>query len=119
MICRLAKDFHFEAAHRLPNAGENHPCRHLHGHSYRVEVVVEGEVDPQTGWVCDYGQISEKMDPIVRQLDHQYLNDIPGLENPTSERLCGWIWERLKPACPLLCEMTVQETPRARCTYKG
>ena len=117
MICRLSKDFFFEAAHHLPNAGDGHPCRGPHGHSYRVEVVVEGPVDPKPGWVCDYGQISAAAEPIVRELDHRYLNEI--IENPTSEMLCGWLWERLKPGLPGLCEITVQETPRARCTYRG
>jgi queuosine biosynthesis protein QueD len=119
MKVRLTRDFTFEAAHRLPNAPEGHKCRRLHGHSFRVEVTVEGIVDPATGWFLDYGVIREIVDPIRRQLDHYYLNEIPGLENATSENLAGWLWERLKPSLPSLARISVHETCEARCEYDG
>ena len=119
MRVKLTRDFTFEAAHHLPRAPEGHKCRRLHGHSFRVEVVVEGEVDPATGWFLDYGKMKEAIEPVRRQLDHYYLNEIEGLENATSEVLCTWIWERLKPALPALAKLVVHETCEARCEYEG
>ena len=119
MRVRLTRDFTFEAAHLLPKAPAGHKCRRLHGHSFRVEVQVEGEVDPETGWLLDFGEIKEVIEPLRAQLDHYYLNEIQGLENPTSENLCGWIWERLKPKLPPLVRVTVHETCEARCEYEG
>ena len=119
MVCRLTKEFFFEAAHTLPKVAPSHPCARMHGHSYRVEIAVEGEVNPEMGWLYDHSEISEAMNPIVEELDHRYLNELHGLENPTVENLCAWIWQRLAPLCPGLCEIVIQETPRARCTYRG
>lgn len=119
MKVSLTRDFTFEAAHLLPNAPEGHKCRRLHGHSFRVEVVVEGEVDPRTGWFLDYGVIRDAVEPLRKQLDHYYLNEIAGLENPTSENLAAWLWGRLKPALPALARVTVHETCESRCAYEG
>ncbi len=119
MNVRLTRDFAFEAAHLLPKAPEGHKCRRLHGHSFRVEVTVEGEVDPGTGWFLDYGEITRLVEPIRAQLDHYYLNEVPGLANATSENLARWIWEKLKPALPSLVGITVHETCEARCLYEG
>ncbi len=102
MHLELRKTFQFEAAHLLPNLPDDHKCRRLHGHSFKVDVVVEGECDPQLGWVMDYADISANFDPLWRQLDHYYLNEIVGLENPTSENIAIWIWDRLGPGLPLL-----------------
>lgn len=115
----LRRTFQFEAAHRLPHVAPGHKCARLHGHSFIVEVVVEGPVDPHLGWVMDYADIKAAFGPLHRQLDHHYLNEIPGLENPTSERLAEWIWERLKPSLPLLTEIVVAETCTARCVLRG
>ena len=115
----LRKTYQFEAAHRLPKLPEGHKCRRLHGHSFSVEIAVTGECDPELGWVMDYAEISRAFKPVWRALDHRYLNEIPGLENPTSENLACWIWERLKPALPLLSEVMVAETCTARCVYRG
>jgi len=115
----LRKTFQFEAAHLLPHLSEAHKCRRLHGHSFRVEVVVAGECDPKLGWLMDYADISEAFKPLLERLDHYYLNEIPGLENPTSENLAVWIWERLKPNLPLLTEIVVAETCVSRCVYRG
>lgn len=115
----LRKTFSFEAAHLLPHLPEDHKCRRLHGHSFQVEVVVDGPCDPDMGWVMDYADISKAFRPIWEQLDHYYLNEIEGLENPTSERLAIWIWDKLKPVLPLLTEIVVAETCTARCVYRG
>jgi 6-pyruvoyltetrahydropterin/6-carboxytetrahydropterin synthase len=119
MHVRLVKSFGFEAAHWLPTFPEGHKCRRMHGHSFRVEVVVEGEVPPESGYLIDYGDIQTAIDPVFGQLDHRCLNDIEGLENPTSEVLADWLWQRLKPGLPLLAGIVVQETCAARCEYRG
>lgn len=119
MIVRLTKQFHFEAAHRLPTFPEGHKCRRLHGHSFRFDVVVEGEVDPAKGYLVDYGDIKQAAAPVLQQLDHFYLNEIAGLGNPTSEVLAQWIWQRLKPALPMLSAIIVYETCTSACEYRG
>ncbi len=115
----LRKTFQFEAAHHLPHLPEDHKCRRLHGHSFQVDVVVDGPCDPQLGWVMDYAEISQAFKPLWEQLDHHYLNEIEGLENPTSERVALWIWAHLRPSLPLLKEVVVAETCTARCVYRG
>lgn len=119
MIVRLTKSFHFEAAHDLPTFPDGHKCRRLHGHSFRFDVVVEGPVQPDKGFLIDYGDIAKAAMPLVSQLDHFYLNDIAGLANPTSEVLAQWLWDRLKPNLPLLCAVIVYETCTASCEYRG
>ena len=119
MRVRLTKTFHFEAAHDLPTFPAGHKCRRLHGHSFRFDVVVEGEVDEAKGYLIDYGDIRQAADPVVRQLDHYYLNEIQGLTNPTSEVLARWLWLRLKPLLPQLSQITVYETCTSACEYRG
>ncbi len=119
MKVRLSKDFRFECAQALPNVPKGHKCGKLHGHSFKVEICVEGDVNPETGWLYDHAEISRAMNPLVDILDHAYLNEIEGLENPTIENMSGWIWKRLKPALPELCEIIIHETPSARCIYRG
>ena len=115
----IFKVFMLEAAHRLPNVPPGHKCARLHGHSFRVELKVEGEPDAQTGWIMDFGDVKAAFQPIYDRLDHHYLNDIPGLENPTSENLAVWIWNELKPSLPALSEITVHETCTSGCRYRG
>ncbi|MFQ5742888.1 MAG: 6-carboxytetrahydropterin synthase QueD [Acidobacteriota bacterium] len=115
----LATTFTFEASHRLPNAPAGSKCSRLHGHSWEVEVHVAGELDPQRGWVMDYNLISSATAPLTRSLDHHHLNDIEGLENPTSELLAIWIWNHLAPGLAGLVRIVVHETCTARCTYHG
>ncbi len=115
----LAKEFAFEAAHRLPRAPKGHKCRRLHGHSYRVTVVVAGPVDPEKGWLMDYGEISSACGKVVKALDHRTLNKIAGLENPTAEVLSRWLWEQLRGPLAGLSAVTVHETCTAGCTYRG
>jgi 6-pyruvoyltetrahydropterin/6-carboxytetrahydropterin synthase len=119
MKMELRKTFQFEAAHSLPNLPANHKCARLHGHSFKVYIVVEGECDPTLGWVMDYADISEAFDPLWKQLDHFHLNEIAGLENPTSENIAVWIWNQLQPRLPLLSAIEVAETCNARCVYRG
>ena len=119
MNMELRKSFQFEAAHLLPHLPEKHKCRRLHGHSFQVEVVVAGPLDARLGWVMDYAEISAAFKPLWEKLDHYYLNEIPGLENPTSENVAVWIWQKLKPKLPLLTEIVVAETCTARCVYRG
>ena len=119
MRVRLTKTFHFEAAHDLPTFPPDHKCRRLHGHSFRFDVMVEGEVDPARGYLIDYGDIKKAAEPIVKRLDHYYLNEIEGLSNPTSEVLAKWLFDRLKPALPQLSGIIVYETCTSRCEYRG
>ncbi|OAI41771.1 6-pyruvoyl tetrahydropterin synthase [Verrucomicrobia bacterium SCGC AG-212-E04] len=119
MSFRLTKDFRFESAQTLPSAPAGHKCAKMHGHSFKVEISVEGEIDPATGWVYDHAKISAAMRPLVDQLDHAYLNDIPGLENPTIELMAIWFWQKLSPQLPGLAEIVIHETPKARCSYRG
>lgn len=119
MRARLTKDFTFEAAQTLPLAPEGHKCRKMHGHSFKVEVSVEGEVDRSVGWVYDHARIGAAMKPLIAQLDHSYLNEIAGLQNPTIENMAAWFWEKIEAQCPGLCEIVIHETPTARCVYRG
>ena len=119
MKMELRKTFQFEAAHLLPRLPEHHKCRRLHGHSFQAEIAVCGECNPELGWVMDYAEISRAFKELWEQLDHHYLNEIPGLENPTSEQIAIWIWDRLAPKLPLLSEIVVAETCTARCVYRG
>lgn len=111
-------EFGFEAAHQLPRVPAGHKCARLHGHSYKVQLSVRGEVAPETGWVMDFAAIKAAFRPLHEQLDHVYLNDLPGLENPTSEVLARWIWDRLAGTLPLAA-VTVRETCTAGCVYRG
>jgi 6-pyruvoyltetrahydropterin/6-carboxytetrahydropterin synthase len=115
----IFKIFGFEAAHYLPNVPAGHKCRRMHGHSFRVEVYVAGEVDRETGWVMDFADLKACFEPLEDRLDHRVLNEIEGLENPTSENLARWIWRALKPGLPGLSQLVVRETCTAGCIYRG
>jgi 6-pyruvoyltetrahydropterin/6-carboxytetrahydropterin synthase len=115
----IFKEFTFDSAHFLPNVPEDHKCRRLHGHTYRVRVVVEGPLDPKLGWVMDFSEIKAVFGPIKDRLDHHNLNEIEGLENPTAENLAIWIWDRMQPDLPLLKEIWVFETPSSGCVFRG
>jgi len=115
----IFKEFGFESAHRLPNLPPEHKCARLHGHSYRVQIHVQGPLHPTLGWVMDFADLQAAFRPLFEQLDHNYLNDIEGLENPTSEVLARWIWTRLRPRLPLLSRVVVRETCTSGCSYAG
>jgi 6-pyruvoyltetrahydropterin/6-carboxytetrahydropterin synthase len=116
---KISQAFRFEAAHLLPNVAAGHRCSRLHGHSYRVELRLEGPVDPVTGFVADFFAIEAACNPLLERLDHRYLNDIEGLENPTAENIAVWIWQRTKTALPQLACVVVFETQDCFAEYDG
>jgi len=115
----IFKTFTLESAHRLPNVPPGHKCARVHGHSFRVEIHVSGPVDPHLGWVMDFADVKTAFEPLFQRLDHHYLNDVPGLENPTSENLARWIWRELKTRLPLLACVVVHETCTSGARYAG
>jgi 6-pyruvoyltetrahydropterin/6-carboxytetrahydropterin synthase len=116
---KITQAFTFEAAHRLPHVPMTHRCYRMHGHSYRVELRLKGEVDPQTGFVVDFFDVEAAFAPLLAQLDHHCLNEVAGLENPTAENIALWIWERARPALPQLSAVSVYETPHCWAEYEG
>lgn len=118
-VVELVKDFRFEAAHYLPNLPDTHKCRRTHGHSFRGEIAVRGPVDPEIGWVIDFADLKRAVQPVIDRLDHYLLNEVEGLQNPTSELLAVWIWEKLAPQLPGLVRVTIEETCTSRCHYHG
>ena len=115
----IYKEFTFDSAHKLPNVPDGHKCKNLHGHTYKLTVYLEGEIDEKLGWVMDFNELKQVMKPLLNRMDHHYLNDLPGLENPTSEVLVRWIWNQVQPALPLLSKMELRETPTSGVVYEG
>ncbi len=115
----IVQKFRLEAAHFLPHVPEGHRCKRVHGHSYTIEVFVEGQVDPHTGWVIDFYDIEAAVDPVVQRLDHYLLNEVPGLDNPTAENIAMWVWRQVKPGLPELSQIVVHETEMSRAIYRG
>ncbi len=116
---QIFKEFRIEAAHRLPQVPAGHKCARLHGHSFRIGVHVAGPRDAVSGWVMDFADISAAMAPLLEALDHRYLNEVEGLDNPTSENLAIWVWQRLKPRLPALARIVIHETCTSGCEYQG
>ena len=119
MKAELVKTFRFEAAHSLSGVPEGHKCRRLHGHSYRIDIHVAGDVDPQTGMVMDFGEIKRVVGGLLDTLDHRNLNEIAGLENSTSENMGKYLWDRIVPEIPQLAAVVVWESDTSRCIYRG
>jgi 6-pyruvoyltetrahydropterin/6-carboxytetrahydropterin synthase len=120
VIVELKKEYRFEAAHHLPRVPAGHKCSRVHGHSYRVELHVQGRVDAESGWLVDFGVLDDVFAAeVYRLLDHRNLNEVPGLENSTCEILCAFIWNAVRPQVPQLSAVTVWETADASCTYRG
>jgi len=119
MSTTIIRDMSFEAAHYLPKTPPGHKCRQMHGHSYTCEVQVTRPVDGESGWVCDFADLRQAFEPVRLALDHHVLNEVPGLENPTSENIARWIWERLAAGVAGLSAIVVHETPTSRCVYTG
>jgi 6-pyruvoyltetrahydropterin/6-carboxytetrahydropterin synthase len=115
----IFKEFTIEAAHHLPHVPAGHKCGRLHGHSFRIAVHVRGPIDHTMGWVIDFADIKAAFKGVEEAIDHRYLNEVEGLENPTSEHLARWIWERMLPALPTLSRVVVRETCTTGCVYEG
>lgn len=115
----IFKEFRIEAAHRLPNVPEGHKCSRLHGHSFRIVVTVSGEPGAESGWIMDFADIATAFQPLHERLDHNYLNEVEGLENPTSEVLARWVWDELAPRLRGLSQVEVRETCTSGCRYNG
>jgi 6-pyruvoyltetrahydropterin/6-carboxytetrahydropterin synthase len=118
-LAEIFKEFTFEAAHRLPHVPDEHKCGRLHGHSFRVALHLTGPVELESGWLMDFGELKERFLPLYSQLDHHYLNEIEGLENPTSENIARWIWDQFKPIVPQLSQVVVHETCISGAIYRG
>ena len=119
MRTRLERTYRFESAHFLPKVPEGHKCARMHGHSYVVGVVIEGDIDPDRGWLMDFSDIDKHVQPLVTSLDHRVLNEVAGLDNPTSELLAVWLWGKIRATLPELVEVAVSETASSRCVYRG
>lgn len=116
---QIFKQFSFDSAHFLPNVPVGHKCRGMHGHTYRLTVYLEGPLDEKLGWVMDFAVLKQAIEPLIKSMDHTLLNNIPGLENPTCERIAIWLWEHIKPKVPLLTKIELHETLTSGVVYDG
>jgi len=119
MKVALSQQFSFDASHQLTHLPKDHPCHNLHGHTYSVIIEVAGEVDPDSGFLVDYREIYRVVKPLIDQLDHKHLNDVAGIEKPTTEIIAKWLWDRIAPVLPILNKISISETPFTRCEYRG
>ncbi|SMD32590.1 6-pyruvoyltetrahydropterin/6-carboxytetrahydropterin synthase [Reichenbachiella faecimaris] len=115
----IYKKFAFDSAHFLPNVPEGHKCKNMHGHTYNLTVYLEGDLDTELQWVMDFKELKDVVKPVIERIDHQLLNSIKGLENPTAERIVVWIWEQIQPKLPLLSKLELNETPTSGAIYEG
>lgn len=115
----IFKDFTFDSAHSLPNVPDDHKCKAIHGHTYRLKVLIEGDLDPHLGWVMDFSDVKAAVKPVIDQIDHKYMNELAGLENPTCEAIAIWLWDKIKPNLPLLTRIELNETPTSGTIYSG
>ena len=115
----IYKTFTFDSAHFLPNVPEGHKCKNMHGHTYRLTVFIDGKITEPYGWVIDYTDLKKHLRSIINQLDHHCLNDLEGLENPTSENLAVWLWNRIKLLIPGLKRIELNETATSGVIYEG
>ena len=113
------KKFNIESARSIPNLPKTHPCHHIHGHSFKIIISVKGPVNKQNGFVTDFQDIDDAFSPFKKELDHSYLNDIEGLQNPTSENICIWIWNKIQSSLPNIYKIEIKETDSTGCIYKG
>lgn len=111
--------FTIAAGRRLTGVPEDHPCARVHGHTFLVRITVSGPVHPTTGFVADFDELQRAFAPVHAALDHRFLNDVPGLENPTSEHLAQWIWKQLLPAVPGLSAVEITETGSSGVVFRG
>jgi len=113
------KKFNIESARSIPNLPKTHPCHHIHGHSFKIIISVKGPVNKQNGFVTDFQDIDDAFSSFKKELDHSYLNDIEGLQNPTSENICIWIWDKIQSSLPNIYKIEIKETDSTGCIYKG
>ncbi len=119
MATTLFREFTIEAGRYLPNLKQEHPCARMHGHTFVVQIHITGEVEEEKGWIMDFHELDNKLNEVRKMLDHKVLNEIPGLENPTTELLARWLWERLIDGLPGLSRIVIQENPYSGCIYTG
>ena len=115
----IYKSFSFDSAHYLPRVPAGHKCGGMHGHTYTLKVFISGVPEPHSGWILDYTDLKKEINPLIDMLDHKILNDIPGLENPTSEQVSIWLWDKIKPVFPGLIRIELNETPSSGVIYEG
>ncbi len=115
----IFRQFTFDSAHFLPYVAEDHKCRQMHGHTYRLTIYMTAEPDEQLGWVMDFADVKKVMTPILDMVDHKTLNNVPGLENPTCELLAKWLWDKIKKEIPILSKIELYETPKSGVVYEG
>ncbi len=115
----IFKSFTFDSAHFLPNVPDGHKCKRMHGHTYRLTVYIEGDLNPNLGWVVDFADLKRIVKPIIDSVDHQVLNDIEGLDNPTCEKMAVWLWDQIKPKIPKLSKVELWETLTSGAIYEG
>ena len=113
------KKFNIESARSIPNLPKTHPCHHIHGHSFKIIISVKGPINKQNGFVTDFQDIDDAFSSFKKELDHSYLNDIEGLQNPTSENICIWIWDKIQSSLPNIYKIEIKETDSTGCIYKG
>lgn len=119
MAIELFREFTIESARQLPKLPADHPCARMHGHTFRIQVYIQGSIDTQSGWIMDFASLDEQLQALRLEIDHRVLNDIPGLENPTTELLARWLWQRLQPGLPGLSRIVLSENPHSGCVYSG
>jgi len=115
----IFKQFTFDSAHSLPNVHEGHKCKAVHGHTYRLKLFVEGELQENLEWVMDFTDIKDIVNPVIKTIDHKFMNDIPGLENPTCENIAIWLWNKIKPELVQMTRIELNETPTTGVIYEG
>lgn len=115
----IYKDFSFDSAHFLPHVPDGHKCKNMHGHTYKLRVFVKGTPDPKLGWIMDFKELKDIVNPLIDRLDHKLINDIEGLENPTAENITIWIWKNIKPLLSNLSKIELYETPTTGVIYSG
>ena len=115
----IYKEFSFDSAHFLPNVPDGHKCKQMHGHTYRLRVVLKGETDAHLGWIMDFKELKDAVAPVIDKLDHKLINDIRDLENPTAENITVWIWKQIRPLLPQLSRIELYETPTTGVIFDG
>jgi 6-pyruvoyltetrahydropterin/6-carboxytetrahydropterin synthase len=114
----IFKELTFDAAHFLPQLPDGHKCKDLHGHTYRLKIWIEGNIN-EIGWVMDFSEMKKTLQTVIDMVDHKVLNNVEGLLNPTCELTAVWLWKKLKPVMPLLKKIELHETPTSGVIYEG